>query len=144
MKYAQVTQTVDGWKWNTPSPPLVNIASKVYLLGYQPNLKIAMGIKENGWMLRCHSESEGLRCERNMKALLQRVKSWKNKYYSTDLRVSWASLVDQRTWSLDMEDPLVEEMAIHFSILPWEIPWTEEPCRLQSRRLEKIQTCLSD
>ena len=48
-------------------------------------------------MLRFNSESDGLQCERNMKALLQRVKSWKNKYYSTDLRVSWASLVDQRT-----------------------------------------------
>ena len=32
-----------------------------------------------------------------------------------------------RSW----EDPLEEEMATHFSILPWRIPWTEEPCRLQ-------------
>ena len=26
-----------------------------------------------------------------------------------------------------------EEMATHFSVLAWEIPWPEEPHRLQSR-----------
>ena len=33
------------------------------------------------------------------------------------------------TWvqSLGWEDPLEEEMATHFSILAWRIPWTEEP-----------------
>ena len=29
--------------------------------------------------------------------------------------------------SLGQEDPVEEEMATHFSILAWEIPWTEEP-----------------
>ena len=28
------------------------------------------------------------------------------------------------------EDPLEKEMAIHASILAWEIPWTEKPGRL--------------
>ena len=28
--------------------------------------------------------------------------------------------------SLGREDPLEKEVAIHTSILPWEIPWTEE------------------
>ena len=28
-------------------------------------------------------------------------------------------------------DPLEKEMATHFSILAWEIPWTEEPGELQ-------------
>ena len=34
----------------------------------------------------------------------------------------------QETWaqSLGQEDLLEKEMAIHFSILAWEIPWTEE------------------
>ena len=32
-----------------------------------------------------------------------------------------------RVRSLDSEDPLDKEVATHFSILPWEIPWTEEP-----------------
>ena len=30
------------------------------------------------------------------------------------------------------EDPLEEGMAIHFSILAWRIPWTEEPGRLHT------------
>ena len=34
--------------------------------------------------------------------------------------------------SLAQEDLLEEEMATHSSILAWKIPWTEEPCRLQS------------
>ena len=34
----------------------------------------------------------------------------------------------QEAWvqSLDWEDPLEMEMATYFSILAWEIPWTEE------------------
>ena len=40
----------------------------------------------------------------------------------------------QETWilSLGQEDSLEKEMATHSSILAWEIPWTEEPGRLQS------------
>ena len=34
---------------------------------------------------------------------------------------------EMRVQSLGQEDPLEEEMAIHSSILAWEIPWTEEP-----------------
>ena len=34
--------------------------------------------------------------------------------------------------SLDLEDPLKEEMTTHSSIPAWEIPWTEEPGGLQS------------
>ena len=34
--------------------------------------------------------------------------------------------------SLCREDPLEKEVTIHSSILPWEIPWTEEPGGLQS------------
>ena len=37
--------------------------------------------------------------------------------------------------SLGQEDPLEEGMATHSSILTWEIPWTEEPGRLQSHRV---------
>ena len=29
--------------------------------------------------------------------------------------------------SLGQEDPLEKEMATHYSILSWEISWTEEP-----------------
>ena len=33
---------------------------------------------------------------------------------------------------LDWEDLLEKEMATHSSTLAWNIPWTEEPGRLQS------------
>ena len=33
--------------------------------------------------------------------------------------------------SLGWENPLEKEMVIHTSILVWEIPWTEDPSRLQ-------------
>ena len=34
--------------------------------------------------------------------------------------------------SLDQEDPLEKEMATYYSILAWEIPWTDELGGLQS------------
>ena len=37
------------------------------------------------------------------------------------------------------EDPLEKEMATHFSIIAWEIPWTEEPGRLQSMGLQRVK-----
>ena len=52
----------------------------------------------------------------------------------------------QEIWvrSLGQEDPLEKEMATHSSLLAWEIPWTEEPGRLQSMESLKSQTQLSD
>ena len=41
-------------------------------------------------------------------------------------------------WSLGWEDPLEKEMATHSSTLAWKIPWTEEPGRLQSIRLQRV------
>ena len=40
--------------------------------------------------------------------------------------------------TLDQKDPLEKEMATHSSILAWEIPWTEEPGRLQSMELQRV------
>ena len=39
--------------------------------------------------------------------------------------------------SLGWEDPLEEKMSTHSSILAWEIPWTEELCRLQCMELQR-------
>ena len=46
----------------------------------------------------------------------------------------------QETWvcSLGWEDPLEEGMGTHSSILAWRIPWTEDPGRLQSKRLQRV------
>ena len=57
--------------------------------------------------------------------------------------MDWAPLVAQTVknlpavWgtqirSLGQEDPLEKELATHFSIIAWEIPWTEESGGLQS------------
>ena len=46
--------------------------------------------------------------------------------------------------SLGQEDPLEKEMATHSSILAWEIPWAEEPSRLQSMWSQKSWAQLSD
>ena len=37
------------------------------------------------------------------------------------------------------EDPLKKKMATHSSILAWEIPWTEEPGRLQSMGSPRVR-----
>ena len=39
---------------------------------------------------------------------------------------------ETRVQSLGREDPLEKEMATHYNILAWRVPWTEEPGRLYS------------
>ena len=61
----------------------------------------------------------------------------------------WASLVAQRVkylstiqetrvQSLGWEDPQEKRMATYSSILAWEVPWTGEPCGLQSMGLQRV------
>ena len=45
---------------------------------------------------------------------------------------------ETRVLSLGQEDPLKEEMATHFSILAWKIPWMEEPGGLQSIGSQRV------
>ena len=49
--------------------------------------------------------------------------------------------VRQETWVqlLGQEDPLEKEMATHFSILAWRIPWTEKPSRLQFMGSQRVE-----
>ena len=44
------------------------------------------------------------------------------------------------TWvqSLDREDPLEKEIAVHSSTLAWKIPWLEVPGRLRSMGSERV------
>ena len=46
----------------------------------------------------------------------------------------------QEMWveSPGWEDPLEEDMEIYFSILSWEIAWTEKPGSLKSMGLQRI------
>ena len=74
-------------------------------------------------------------------------------YLISELRISdvvfWASLVAQKVKnptvvqktqvpSLGWKDPLEKGMAAHSSVLAWRIPWTEEPCWLQSMGSQRV------
>ena len=50
-----------------------------------------------------------------------------------------SAMQDTWVWSLDQEDPLEKEMAIHPSILAQKIPWTEEPGGLQTMGLQRFR-----
>ena len=41
--------------------------------------------------------------------------------------------------SLGSEDPLEKEVATHFSILAFKIPWIEEPGRLQPIGVQRVE-----
>ena len=72
----------------------------------------------------------------------------RSKVLWSDTLVMWASLAAQTiknlpamletpVRSMGWEDPLEKRMATYSSILAWRIPWTEEPCRLQSTGLQR-------
>ena len=46
--------------------------------------------------------------------------------------------------SLGQEDPLEEGMATHSRVLPWRIPWTEEPNGLESKGSQRVRHDRSD
>ena len=74
-------------------------------------------------------------------------------YNNTNIIMCMASLVaqpakqemQQEQWvrSLGQEDPAEEEMTTH-SIIVWEIPWTEQPGRLQSTGSQRVGHDLRD
>ena len=45
---------------------------------------------------------------------------------------------ERQVKTLGWEDPLEEEMATHFSILAWRIPWTEKLGGLQSMGSQRV------
>ena len=49
------------------------------------------------------------------------------------------ALEETQVRSLGWEDPLEKGMATHFSILAWEIPWSEVPGGLQSMESQRVR-----
>ena len=49
------------------------------------------------------------------------------------------STQETRVQSLGWEDPLEKEVATHSGSLPWKIPWTEDPGRLQSMESKRVR-----
>ena len=77
------------------------------------------------------------------KMYAKEILPWDNCIYlsgGTVVRICLQMQEPQETWvrSLDWEDPLVEEMATHSSILARKIPWTEEPGGLQSMGSQRV------
>ena len=60
-------------------------------------------------------------------------------FLGTPMVKNLSAMQDTWVWSLDQEDPLEQEMAIHSSIPAWEIPWTEEPGGLQSMGSQRVR-----
>ena len=52
----------------------------------------------------------------------------------------------QENWaqSLGLDDTLEKGIATHSSILPWQIPWTDESGRLWSMELQRVRHNLSN
>ena len=66
------------------------------------------------------------------KRLILKVLEISRFYYSyraslvAQLAKNLRTVQETRVRSLGQEDPLKKEISIHFSILAWRIPWTEE------------------
>ena len=54
------------------------------------------------------------------------------------IRKNLPAMQETRVWSLAREDPLEKGMAIHSSILTWNIPWIEKPGRLQPMGSQRV------
>ena len=52
---------------------------------------------------------------------------------------SLCAVQETQVRSLDLEDPLEEEMGTYSSILAWRILWTEEPGGLQSMGSQRVR-----
>ena len=67
---------------------------------------------------------------------LRNIKNWNKAGLKASLVVqtvkSLPAVWKTQVRSLGQKDPLEKEIAAHSSTLAWEIPWTEEPGRLQS------------
>ena len=46
---------------------------------------------------------------------------------------------ETRVWPMGQEDSVEKGIATHFSIIPWRIPWTEEPGELQSMGSQRVR-----
>ena len=61
------------------------------------------------------------------------------KFFSTFIPIPNKSTYQELYLFPGLERSLEKEMAIHSSILAWEIPWMEEPGRLKSMWLQRVR-----
>ena len=63
---------------------------------------------------------------------------WDGGFPSGSVVKSPPAMQETQVWS--QKEPLEKEMATHPIILAWEIPWTEEPGKLQPMGSQKGDT----
>ena len=63
---------------------------------------------------------------------------WSGASLVAEMVKNMPAVQETQVRSLGWEDPREKEMATHSSILAWEIPWTQEPGRLQSMGLQRL------
>ena len=67
----------------------------------------------------------------------QGLPRWFSGKEKTNKQTNKLPMQEMQVQSLGQEDPLEKEMATHFIILAWEIPWIEEPGGQQSIASQK-------
>ena len=67
----------------------------------------------------------------------QGLPRWFSGKEKTNKQTNCLPMQEMQVQSLGQEDPLEKEMATHFIILAWEIPWIEEPGGQQSIASQK-------
>ena len=88
-------------------------------------------------MTQSFSFSQSLACPRTMSLHLspkgERMSHFEALYGGSSGVKNPASMQDAQVQSRGQVDALEAEVATHFNILAWKIPWTEEPGELQSK-----------
>ena len=69
----------------------------------------------------------------------ERESSVRNRTEETETMLPMQEMQETRVGSLGRENLLEEEVSTHWSILAWEIPWTEKPGGLQSMQSRKVR-----
>ena len=124
---------------SSPSPPAPNLSQhQIFSFSIIPAKEIPGLISfRMDWLYL-------LAVQRTLKRLLQHHSSkasvlWCSAFFIVAQRLKHLpGMQETQVRSLDQEDPLEKEMAIHSSILAWKIPWTEKPSRLQPTGSQRV------
>ena len=118
------------WCWETGYP---QAKVRSYLTPtYKSELKINQTGKHKSWSYRTH--------RRKFRGKLLTLISWRlGAPLAAQMVKNLPTMRETWVHSLGREDPLEKRMAIHSSILAWEISWTEEPGGLQSKGSQRVR-----
>ena len=97
------------------------------------NLKLSL---TNVWFITLHTHTHTPDWGFVVSALHSKFKEGMAASLVAQIVKNLSAMRETQVQSLTWEDPLEKEMAIHSSILAWEIPWTEEPGELQVMELQ--------